>query len=897
LDSGYGNATIKMRTMLDAFSLEGLGDTFENIISLTQHLMRADSAYCYIAEVDTLRLVASSGSQSYPTTLYRTEALPGRVWDAGQAQISNQLWGEAIGSLGAPVTVAGTVVAVLGASYTAANATLAQLEQLVKLSQLLTDSFERRSLQGQLHTQGDEHLEAVQNLEDSSGRLRLFEVALTNANEAVLITEVEESDLGTRIIFANTSFERTMGYTQAEVYGRHPNLLRGHQHDPDGFRATRNRLGNGETVDLELIEYRKDGTPIWVELSIVPIFDLAGHLTHRVSWRRDITERKRSALLETDRNRVLELQVSGAPLPATLEALSHLLRNQYPDAEPLLFLRHGSTLSLAHADHLDTDQRGAMTELPLEFGNGSSAFAVWQAVPVVTEDAGSDPVWAKLSRLASRLLVKSAWAMPILHGESDTAIGALELHFRERRRASAADLERLGAIAKLAAAAIERTRLVQRLEEQSTRDSLTGLANRFALEMRLEDSVESSAKRGSKLAVMQIDLDGFRQFNDTLGHGVGDELLVAVAARWRALLPSKDLLARMGGDEFGLIAHHLESELEAATLARQLLKAMREPFELRGLELVLGASIGFAMYPEDGSDAATLIRHADTAMNAVKRHGKNDVQRFRTQMNTAAKERLELEVALRRALERSELEVYYQPQVNGAGQIVSLEALTYWNHPKEGMISPARFIPIAEESGLIIPLGLWVLERSCMQIARWRREGLNVSLAVNVNVQQFLRADFAESVARTLKATGVEPRHLELELTESALMQDLNLAVERLSAIRRLGVRVSIDDFGTGYSSLSYLQKLPVNAVKIDRSFVSHLEADASGWSMVNLIVMLARHLRLGVVAEGVETESQFEALRDMAVDRVQGFLFSRPVSAETIYPQIKQGYAPRVRA
>jgi diguanylate cyclase (GGDEF)-like protein len=506
----------------------------------------------------------------------------------------------------------------------------------------------------------------------------------------------------------------------------------------------------------------------------------------------------------------------------------------------------------------------------------------------------SDPVWARLARLAATLRIRSSWATPITQGDSDTAVGALELHFSDRRRASSADLNRLSAIAKLAAAVIERTRLAERLEQQSMRDSLTGLPNRFALEIGLEQSLLESAKRGSQLALLQIDLDGFRQFNDTLGHSIGDELLMAVAARWSPLLPSKDLLSRMGGDEFALIAHHLESDLEAMTLARQLLEAMRQPFELHGLELFLGASVGFAMYPEDGEDAVTLIRHADTAMNVVKRHGKNDVQRFRPQMNASAKERLELEVALRRALERDELEVYYQPQVNMAGAVVSLEALTYWNHPKDGVVGPARFIPIAEESGLIIPLGLWVLERSCLQIARWRREGLNVSLAVNVNVQQFLRADFAANVARVLKATNFEPRLLELELTESALMQDLDLAVERLMALRRLGVRVSIDDFGTGYSSLSYLQKLPVSAVKIDRSFVSHLEPNSSGWSMVNLIVMMARHLRLGVVAEGVETAAQFEALGDLAVDRAQGFLFARPTPAEKLYPHLKAGYPPQ---
>jgi diguanylate cyclase (GGDEF)-like protein/PAS domain S-box-containing protein len=879
--------------------LEHNDSALESIVSLTQFLMRSDSAFIYVVENQSLSLRSSRGTQTFPPRLNRGEALPGLVWQDGTSHVSNQLWGEAIGCLGVPVVQGLELVAVVGATYDASNVHDGQLPGLERLARLVAVALEASALRSELQAQGGARLSAVQDLEVSAGRLRLFELALTNASEAVVITEVTRTgdETSARIVFANEAFERTMGYAQNEIIGRSPEVFRGIETDAEVLRSMKRRLVQGEGAEVEVLEYRRDGTPIWVELSVVPITDAAGRVTHRVSWRRDITERKRGALLESDRNRVLELLVSGSPLTVTLAALGELLKNQYPEAEALLFLRREGTLSLAHGNHLDTEQRGALTELALEFGNGSAAFSVWQGVPVVTEDVQSDPVWARLSRLAARLKVRSAWAVPIQQGDDEHAIGALELHFSERRRATSADLERMGAVAKLAAAVVERTRLAERLEEQSSRDSLTGLANRFALELRLESSIAQAVKRGSRLAVLQIDLDGFRQFNDTLGHAVGDELLIAVSRRWGPLLPSKDLLARMGGDEFGLVIHHLDNELEARTLANGLLKAMSQPFELRGLELFLGASIGLAMYPEDGTDAATLMRHADTAMNVVKRHGKNAVERFRPQMNVAAKERLELEVALRRSLERGELEVYYQPQVNSNGQIVSLEALTYWNHPRDGVVGPARFIPIAEESGLIIPLGAWVLERSCLQIARWRRDGINVSLAVNVNVQQFLRADFADTVARILKATNFDPRYLELELTESALMQDLDLAVQRLLALRQLGVKVSIDDFGTGYSSLSYLQKLPVNAVKIDRSFVSHLEPNASGWSLVQLIVMLARHLRLGVVAEGVETQAQFEVLRDMAVDRAQGFLFARPTPADEIFPKLRLNYSNQAQA
>jgi diguanylate cyclase (GGDEF)-like protein/PAS domain S-box-containing protein len=862
------------------------------LMALAMQVLGAQGVAVYAVENGGLRLVSSQGTPTFPAVLASGEAPPGEVLTSGAGVVRNQLWLGHVGTLAAPVREGGALSGVLVVCLEAMNATPAALPILEALGALLPEET-GAAPSSDLPSSHTSSNTAPSSAADPA-RLRLFELAL-DAADAVLITEVgrDGAELPAqdwRIVYANHAFGALTGHDAARLIGQNPNLLRGAETDSDTLNALKRK--NGQLRDLEVLETRADGTGLWVELSVVSLSDATGVVTHRVSKRRDITAARRTLLLESDRNHVLELLVAGAKLPETLSALSKLLRNQYPDAEPVMLLCEDGELRLAYAEHADADMRAALSALKLEFGNGSAAFAVWQGVPVVTEDVRSDPVWARLSRFAWRRGVTSAWATPIMQNDADSPLGAIELLFKDRRRASPSDLQRLSAIAKLAAAVIERTQLAERLERQSTRDALTGLPNRFALELSLERSLLDAKTKGTRLALLQINLDGFRQFNDTLGHAVGDELLVAVAQRWAPLLPSKDFLARMGGDEFGLVVHHLEDPSEAGTLARSLLEAIRQPFELRGVEVFLGASIGYAAYPEDGTDAHTLIRHANTAMNVVKRHGKNDAQRFRTQMNTAARERLELEVALRRALERDELEVYYQTQVNNAGAVVSLEALTYWNHPTQGVVSPSRFIPIAEESGLIVPLGAWVLAKSCSQVQQWRREGINVSLAVNMNVQQFLRSDFADSVAKTLQRTGLEARHLELELTESALMHDLGLAVERLLALRRLGVKVSIDDFGTGYSSLSYLQKLPVNAVKIDRSFVSHLEPNAPGWNMVNLIVMLARHLRLGVVAEGVETPAQFEALRDLAVDRSQGYLFSRPTPAPELIARLRNGTA-----
>lgn len=848
------------------------------MLGLACQVLGAQSGCVYTVDAGQLRLASAHGAAYFPRALMRGEAVPGEVWASGVGAVHNAAWLGHASTLCAPVGAGGEVRAVIGLCFETLPVNAAQLAMLEGFARVVDQTLER-----DLSTSQDD---------SASARVRLLESAL-GAAEALVITEVGRDGAplppdAWRIVYANDAFAALTGFDPARITGQNPSVLRGADTDA-AILATLARK-RGRLSEIEVQETHRDGRSLWVELSIVSLTDEHGVVTHRVSKRRDITAARRALLLESDRNHVLELLVAGEPLGATLGALSQLLRNQYPDAEPLIYLCEDGALTLAHGANGDAETRSALSALALEFGNGSAAFSVWQGVPVVTEDVRSDPVWARLSRFAARRGLASAWATPIMQHDAESPLGALELHFTARARASASDLERLSAIAKLAAAVVERTQLAERLERQSTRDALTGLPNRFALELSLERSLSEAKLRGSRLALLQVNLDGFRQFNDTLGHAVGDELLVAVAERWAPLLPSKDFLARMGGDEFGLIVHGLSDPSEAGALGRNLLEAIARPFEVRGVELFLGASVGYAAYPEDGGDAPTLIRHANTAMNVVKRHGKNDVQRFRTQMNTAARERLELEVALRRALERDELEVYYQTQVNNAGTVVSLEALTYWNHPTQGLVGPARFIPIAEESGLIVPLGAWVLNKSCTQIQQWRREGLNVSLAVNMNVQQFLRSDFADSVAKTLQRTGLEARFLELELTESALMHDLSLAVERLMALRRLGVRVSIDDFGTGYSSLSYLQKLPVNAVKIDRSFVSHLEPNAPGWNMVNLIVMLARHLRLGVVAEGVETRAQFEVLRDLAVDRSQGYLFSKPTPANVLIQRLRSG-------
>ncbi len=484
-------------------------------------------------------------------------------------------------------------------------------------------------------------------------------------------------------------------------------------------------------------------------------------------------------------------------------------------------------------------------------------------------------------------------AMPDIVPEGFQAIGSipivsdsgesLGLFFAFCRDAeeTCADGQLLRMAARLAAIAVEQRQLTEQLAHLARHDSLTGLPNRAYFADLLSSAIAKADRFGQEAALVFLDLDRFKQVNDTLGHSAGDALLRQVAQRLRASLREGDNLARLGGDEFALLLSGLQQAGHATVAAERVLEALRAPFLIEDHELVVTASAGISVYPEDARDAGTLLRQADRAMYRVKNHGKNAVIRFSPQMTAVSAERFELEAALRHALERNQLDVRYQPQVDREGRIDGLEVLLAWQHPDLGSLTADRFIPIAEESGLIVPIGNWVLREACRQNAAWRRSSLSPGkIAVNVSSVQFARPDFVGSVAAALKDAGLEAQYLELEITESLIMRDMDEAVERMKRLRTLGVGISIDDFGTGYSSLSYLRRLPVDTLKIDRSFLDELESPRGALSLIRTIVELAHGMGLIVVIEGVETESQLELLRTAGYDRAQGHLFGEALRA-----------------
>ena len=533
---------------------------------------------------------------------------------------------------------------------------------------------------------------------------------------------------------------------------------------------------------------------------------------------------------------------------------------------------------------------GVSVEQDCPLGRGVSGVAFRSGKPCISNDYLADPRGAAFHESARSHGAAALAAFPLFNGGAP--IGILRFSAAEKDAFMPGSVDLLQRIADNIAFALdhfdradEKVRTDRRIEYMASHDSLTGLPNRDMFNRLLHATMEAAEQRQSQFALLFIDLDRFKIINDSLGHVAGDALLVEIAARLRNHLRSSDIVARLGGDEFVVILEHAADRRDIEAIAGKLLEAVSASVQLSGLECHTTASIGVAMYPDHGSDVHTLIKNADMAMYRAKEDGKNNFRFFAKTVKMPSIERLTLENCLRQALVRDEFSMHYQPKVDlETGQITGVEALLRWTHPEHGMLPPAHFIPLAEETGLIVPIGRWALQQACAQNMAWQRRGLRpVSMAVNLSPRQFVDGDLLQGIDEALAASGMSPVLLQIEVTESMMMRNVSRAIKVLDAIQSRGIRIAIDDFGTGYSSMSLMKQFPIDTIKIDRSFVRDLADNTEDQAIAQAIISMGRALGMTIVAEGVETIEQQNFLHANGCDEMQGYLFSRPLPPDQL--------------
>jgi diguanylate cyclase (GGDEF)-like protein len=597
---------------------------------------------------------------------------------------------------------------------------------------------------------------------------------------------------------------------------------------------------------------------------------------------------KSSAWSESpEQAQILELIAMSVPLAEVLDRLMRLVESQLDGifGSVLLLdedgehLRHGAAPSMAEAYVKAID--GACIGPKV----GSCGTAVYRRAPVIVSDIMTDSLWEDYRGLASPYGYRSCWSTPILSHEG-AVLGVFAMYSNSVREPTANETRHIEMTTRIAGIAIERKRAEDQIRFLAHHDALTSLPNRSLLKDRLTQAILQTQRHNPCVSVIFIDLDNFKTINDSLGHTAGDELLKIVAGRMVACVRSTDTVVRLGGDEFVILLVDLPANPgEISAYLDRISAAIAEPILLEGRSLYVPCSMGVATYPNDGLDPDTLLMNADTAMYKAKDAGRDSVQFYTAEMNVRVREKLALQQEMRDGLAHSEFTLLFQPQVDlRTDRIFAVEALVRWRHPALGLLSPLKFIPLAEETGLIVPLGDWILHEACRRNKAWQDAGLPpLRISVNVSARQFKEKTLIDRVNNALRESGMAANHLELEITEGLIMQDVDQAIATMKELQHLGVQLAIDDFGTGYSSLNALKNFPVARLKIDKSFIKNLASDDRDKAVAAAVISLGQKLNLRVIAEGVETAEQLAILRENNCDEIQGYYFSKPVSFAAI--------------
>ncbi|HET9676923.1 MAG TPA: EAL domain-containing protein [Solirubrobacterales bacterium] len=702
--------------------------------------------------------------------------------------------------------------------------------------------------------------------------------------------------------YVSPQVEEILGY-RPEEFVRDPGLWAGLLHPEDRQRAmaaeSEEHLGNRDSAPVEYRMHRRDGEVVWIHDEAVLEADEEGvPVWHGVLY--DVSERKRT---EGELQRALSQQAVVARLGE--RALQDSDPQELMDAATELIGRvegiHSACIWELSRDGRRLNLRAGLGESVIGAGRRVSASRDSHAGAAL--DSGTHAIvadWAQETRHTMPPVLRvfgAASSLAVVIDGKNSPFGVLDVHAVEPHRFSAKDVPFVQAAANVLADAIERHNADQALRYRVLHDALTGLPNRLSFVDSLSAALAKAAISRSPVGILFLDLDHFKLINDSLGHHAGDALLRAVAPRLHSHLRPGDVVARFGGDEFGILIDRLADEGEAVAIADRVAAAFAQPFKSDGGDHFLRASIGVAgsrASDEHPVNAELLIRDADAAMYRAKEGGRSRCVLFDAEMRAGAMRRLEVERELRHALDRDELALYYQPVVNlRSGEINGLEALVRWRHPERGLLDPGEFVSIAEDSGLIEPIGRWVQERACRQALQWhqlRPDARPLDVAVNLSARQVAHRDLPAAIEETLARTGLDPIHLRLEITESVLVEESATAVSTLEALNEIGVRLVLDDFGTGYSSLAYLNRFPFHALKIDRSFVEALGIEQEPTAIVEAIIGMARALSLEVIAEGVESEVQLSELQRLGCDYAQGHFFQAAMPEREVSRLIAEG-------
>jgi diguanylate cyclase (GGDEF)-like protein/PAS domain S-box-containing protein len=698
----------------------------------------------------------------------------------------------------------------------------------------------------------DENKISTEKISDLNRELTDIKLAL-DASTIIAITDHQ----GT-IMSINDKFCELSKYNEEELIGQNHRILNSGHHSKDFFREMWKTIGSGQIWKGEIQNKAKDGSLYWVDTTIVPFLNDKGKpyqyvsirtdITQRVKMERDLQEAMKKELISTQRELQENQQYYQSLFEHSQDAvitydMNKTIINMNPRAEELF----GYTSSILH----DNSTEALIVKEYQEIRNKCFEKAL-QGNPQNFEIE-------MLNKKGSKLFLNIIF-LPIIVDKQIRGIYSIGKDITEQKM-------------------IQETNAYL-----AHHDELTKLPNRRWMEQKLDESLNHAKNQKQKLAVLFFDLDGFKNINDTLGHSIGDRLLVLLSSRLLGSINmEKKFVARMGGDEFMILCPVIENPEEAIETAKGLLENLTTPFHIDDFELLVSASIGISIYPKDGANVDDLMKNADIAMYRSKEQGRNMYQVYSPSMKVRSYQSFYLERDLRKAIINNEFIAHFQPRVNSAtGKIVSAEALIRWNHPKLGLVSPGEFIPLAEETGLIIPIGKWMKNRVCEQLVAWQEAGIPlVPISVNISSQRFLQKNFSNDVLKLLDHYQIEGKWLEFEITENSLMRNEEYIIQTLNELKDLGIKIYIDDFGTGYSSFNYLKSFKLNGIKIDRSFIRNISGESENAPITTAMIKMAQHLKLEVVAEGVETVEELLFLQEQNCHQIQGFLFGKPCSID----------------